>query len=532
MSGRPTLRDFDAKKIDAIFAPFDQCHAPGAAVGIAIESIPVYRKGFGRASVELPVLLSPSMRMRIGSTTKHMAALALMLLCEEGGAAIDDEIGKYLPELNEASRHATLRRLMSHTSGIRDVYQLSMFMHGFEPRVTDAEMLDYYRTIDDVEFVPGESWSYNNGGYLLVTAAIERITGQSLDEVLRRRIFQPLGMYDTQLRRWDGDFLPNSAALHMVDGKGGYRREGMGMELTGAGGVVSTMDDMLRWLRHMDSPVVGSAATWQLMKTPQRLANGTLTAYGFGLVPSRYRGVETLSHPGGVIGGNSQMIKVPSVKLDISIAVNRADANSIDLAYKVIDACMDGLDPATAAPQTSVAPGTYLSKRTGRVIELLAMGESRFVSVDAGMPMEIVPDREGVWRLAPMFSLIKQVFEVREASLRFSDFGNEDVLDRIEPPREAQLARTGEYRCESIAVTATLSQEGGQARLKTCGRRGAAKYDLKPLAPRVWQAKSRQPFSPMTGIVTFEEGREGFLLTGDRMRRLRFEESSDTARAG
>jgi len=89
MSGRPTL-NFDAKKIDAIFAPFDHSHAPGAAVGIAVDGVPVYRKGFGLASVELPVLLSPSMRMRIGSTTKHMAALALMLLCEDSKRDVRD----------------------------------------------------------------------------------------------------------------------------------------------------------------------------------------------------------------------------------------------------------------------------------------------------------------------------------------------------------------------------------------------------------------------------------------------------------
>jgi hypothetical protein len=416
-----------------------------------------------------------------------------------------------------------MRHLMSHTSGIRDAVQLSMFVHGLDPRVTDAEMLDCYRTIDDVDFPPGESWSYNNGGYILVTAAIERITGQSLDEVLRQRIFQPIGMYDTQLRRWDSDFLPNSAALHMVDGKGGYRKESMGMELTGAGGVVSTMDDMLRWLRHMDSPVVGSAGTWRLMTTPRRLANGTFTSYGFGLVPCRYRGMETLSHPGGVIGGNSQMIKVPSAKLDISIAVNRADANSIDLAYRVIDACLDGLEPASAAPQPSAGCGTYLSKRTGRVIELLAMGEARFVAVDAGMPMQIVPDREGVWRLAPMFSLLRQFLEIEADTLRFSDFGAEDVLARIQPSGAVQLgARAGTYRCAAIDVTAYLSQQGS-ATLKTCGRHGEAEYTLEPLTSHVWRAKSRLSFSPTAGIVTFVEGREGFLLSGDRMRRLRFE---------
>jgi len=524
MSERPTLKEFDPKKIDAIFAPFDQCHLPGAAVAIAVDGVPLYRKGFGLANQSLPVLLSPSIRMRIGSTTKHMTALAFMLLCEEGRAGIDDEIGKYLPELNEASRHVTLRHLLGHTSGLRDVVQISMFMHGMEPRITDAEMIDYYRTIDDVDFAPGERWSYNNGGYLLVTAAIERITGQRLDEVLSRKIFLPLGMYDTQLHRWDSEFLPNSAALHMIDGKGGYTKGSMGMELSGAGGVVSTMDDMLRWMRHMDSSVVGSAATWELMKTPQRLANGTFTGYGFGLMVDRYRGVATLAHAGGVIGGNSQLIKIPSAKLDISVAVNRADANSIDLANRIIDACLDGLEPVPAAPEAAAPSGTYLSKHTGRVIELSSGGGTRFASVDAGMPMPIVPHRDGTWRLIPMFSLLKQIFRVEEGSLRFSDFGNEEELKRIEPPGEAQLSgRAGRYRCEAIDVTAHLFEKGGCAHLETRGRDGEAQYDLKPLTSQVWQANGSLPFMPMGGIVTFVEGRDGFLLTGDRMRRLRFE---------
>lgn len=524
MSERPALKEFDPKKIDTLFAPFDQCHLPGAAVAIAIDGVPVYRKGFGLANQSLPVLLSPSIRMRIGSTTKHMTALAFMLLCEEGRAGIDDEIGKYLPELTEASRHVTMRRLLGHTSGLRDVVQISMFMHGMEPRITDAEMLDYYRTIDDVDFAPGESWSYNNGGYLLITAAIERITGQSLDEVLSRKIFRRLGMYDTQLHRWDSEFLPNTAALHMIDGNGGYTKGSMGMELSGAGGVVSTMDDMLRWMRHMDSPVVGSAATWELMKTPQRLANGTFTGYGFGLMVDRYRGMATLAHAGGVVGGNSQMIKVPSARLDISVAVNRADANAIDLANRIIDVCLDGLEPAGAQPEVAAPSGTYLSKRTGRVVEFSTSGEMRFVSVDAGMPMPIVPHRDGNWRLIPMFSLLKQVFRVEGGSLRFGDFGNEEELERIEPLAEQQPAgRAGRYRCEAIEVTAHLFEEGGSARLETRGRHGEAQYDLKALTSHVWKAKSRLPFMPMGGIIAFIEGRDGFMLAGDRMRQLRFE---------
>src|SRR6266404_604031 len=117
--------EFHERKIDTIFAELDVCHKPGAAVGIAIRGKPVYRKGFGLANMELPVVLSPTIRMRIGSTTKQFAALAYMLLCEEGRAGIEDPIGKYLPELHPVTHDVTLRQLLSHVGGLRDVFDIS-----------------------------------------------------------------------------------------------------------------------------------------------------------------------------------------------------------------------------------------------------------------------------------------------------------------------------------------------------------------------------------------------------------------------
>src|ERR1700674_4988641 len=84
--------DFDEGKIRRIFAELDQCSLPGAAVGIAIGGKLVYRRAFGLANMELPLVLSPTTRMRIGSTTKHFACLAYLLLCEEGLAGLDDPL--------------------------------------------------------------------------------------------------------------------------------------------------------------------------------------------------------------------------------------------------------------------------------------------------------------------------------------------------------------------------------------------------------------------------------------------------------
>lgn len=519
---KAAIADFDERKIDALFASVDQCHGPGAAVGIAIDGAPVYRKGFGLADMQLPVVLGTSTRMRIGSTTKHFVALAFMLLCEQGRADLDEQIGKYVPEVHESTARASMRRLLAHTSGVRDVYQISMFTSGLGRVVTGAELLDHYRTIEDVDFPSGRSWSYNNGGYLLVSAAIERITGQSLEEVLRRRIFEPVGMYDTCLRRWDTDYLANSAALHMVDPNGGFTRQTLGMELTGAGGVVSTMDDMLRWLRHMDAPLIGSAETWRLIKRPQELANRSHSAYGLGLVVDGYRGLDTLCHPGGVMGGNSQMIKVPAAGLDISIAVNRADVLAADLANRIIDLCVDGLE-TSPAPVGELACGAYLSRRTGRVITVSQRDGSAFVCVDAGMPMPLVPAAGGAWAPAPVFSFVRQTFAPIEGGLRFTEFGQRDDYERMAPVQGTPALPEGDYRCDGIGSRATVFKAGDDARLRIRGRHGEAQYDLRPLSERIWAAQSRDSLSPMAGVVTFSAAGGAFELTADRMKRIRFQ---------
>jgi CubicO group peptidase (beta-lactamase class C family) len=533
-----SIAELDEKKIDAIFAKIDQSNLPGAAVAVAIDGVPVYRKGFGLANMELPVTLSSSMRMRIGSTTKHFAALAFMLQCEDGLASPDDEIGKFIPELHEASRHVTMRHLMGHTSGIRDIISITMMFHGTGRPITDKELLAYYSTIDDVDFAPGTHWSYNNGGYMLLSIAIERIAGEPLADVLRKRIFAPLGMHDTMLRPWDSDFVPNSATLHMVDATGRYTRDYMGMEISGAGGMVSTMDDMLIWLKHMDAPTIGSAETWKAMKAPRDLTHGASTGYGFGLITSAYRGVETLSHSGGVMGGNSQMIKVPSAKLDISIAVNRSDLVGAMLANEIIDACVEGLDPLPETPkadeakteeasakaaEAKVSDRYFTSQRTGRVLGLSSQNKMQLLSVD-GMPgFPVTPDAAGVLRLPPMMSFMKQFATPEGTSLRFSDFGTEEVFTELEHKPDAKLGEhAGTYDAPMIDIQATFMQSEEGAQLRTTGRYGTASYKLEPITDRIWKAINMGPFQVIQFIVTFDEDGRGANITAGRMPNILF----------
>ena len=149
---------FDEAAIDLIFRGLDPHHEPGVVVAIAIEGSPVYRKAFGLANIELPAPLTPRMRMRIGSTTKHFVALSYLLLCEAGEADLDDEIGRHIPELHEENRRATVRQLLGHTSGLRDAFDYSMQLQGTNLRVTEAQMLAFYCAGEGVNFEPETDW--------------------------------------------------------------------------------------------------------------------------------------------------------------------------------------------------------------------------------------------------------------------------------------------------------------------------------------------------------------------------------------
>jgi D-aminopeptidase len=518
--------EFDEAKIDSIFRDLDQCHFPGAAVGIAICGDPVYRKGFGLASMELPLVLSPTIRMRVFSVTKQFTALAYMLLCEDGKAAIDDSIRTHLPELHPVTDKVTMRQLMGNISGLRDVHELSWVFSGTGRATTREELFSLYRLIDDVNDAPCSSFNYNNGGFLLLSMAIERISGQSLKEFFRERIFQPLGMNDSMLRPLDSDFVANSATLHNTDASGKFEKSYLGGSHSGEGGIVSTVEDMLRWMAHMDTPVVGNSNTWETMKSPHQLSNGTLTGYGLGLMSDRYRGAHTIGHSGGGLGGSAQIVKVARFNLDVVVLVNRQDVFAATLADKVLDACLPKSNKFDGTPKRISKTGVFCSRSSSRLIQLFAKAGEQYASID-GQDIPMCADCDGVLWPSGNYRFIKQAIAVSGDSrtpeeIRLSDFGNIDELRVVQPPKSHMLAGlAGRYRSHATGIEVTIADSDAGARLTTFGHFGIALFELECLAEGIWRAKSTRAFW-LGGILTFERERGSFHFSNWRTKRLTF----------
>jgi CubicO group peptidase (beta-lactamase class C family) len=520
---------FHEKTIDSIFCDIDSVHRPGAAIGIAIRGVPVYRRGFGVANMELPILLTPTTRMRVASVTKQFTCLAYLLLCEEGLAELDRSIQSYVPELDSVASEVTMKHLMGHVSGLRDVLDIKWQFSGACCETSTDALLRLYKDIHDANALPGATWRYNNGGYFLLSIAIERITGQTLGDVLRERIFVPLRMYDTVLRCYDNDFSANSAALHTLSRRGGFEKSHFGGAIMGEGGVVSTVDDMLRWLAHMDAPIVGSAETWDLMKTPLKLNNGVKTNYGLGLVNAAYRGAHAIHHPGGLMGGSSHMLKIPAVGLDVAIMVNSDDFNATVLLEKVLDACLTGLD----SPYDTCSPtyhGVFRSLATGNVVQLFASEGNQIVSLN-GNDVPFVAEGNGVLRPASIWSFVNQNFTMigdpkLPSSMALSDHGNIDQFVRIIPgkvtdPRSFQ----GSFSSDETSTKCAISLIGNSLQLRTFGQFGSVLYHLVSLGEDAWRVELSDalPRWPGAGgIIVFGDEGQQFHFYSERTNALRF----------
>ena len=544
VSGKVPAVIFDEKKIDAIFGSLNQCRLPGAAVGIALAGRPVYRKGFGLANMELPVVLTPSIRLRIGSTTKHFTCLAYLLLCQDGKAGIDDSVGKYFPELHPVIHKVTMRQLMGNTSGIRDVYHLVDLFNdsyckyaGAAQSIRSDELLAMYREIDDVNVPPDTTWIYNNGGWLLLSAAIEKISGASLERFMKDRIFEPVGMHDTLLLRSDTNFIENRASQHVVNTNGGFERLYWGMDShVGAGAMVSTVDDMLRWMAHMDAPIVGNEHTWRHMKSSGRLVNGTFTGYGLGLVIDSYRGIKTLHHGGNALGGNAQMLKVPELGLDVVIIVNRQDVSGVALTYEVLDACVTNLSPQSEPCRPPFSKGTYRSPASGRVVQLYDRDGRQFASV-GGLDLPVERDANGVlwctdiWREGKVGVKLIGGAEAPE-EIRLMEFGNIDelVLEK-NSFKEVDASRIlGAYRLSGAVVEALIQENSTDTVLHAAGPFGAVDYRLEALSELIWRAKPAAPsrVGYLGGILIFSKDRSAFTFSNYQMRSLVFRRVSES----
>src|SRR5687768_207586 len=252
------LRDARALRADSVFERFDRTTSPGCALGVYQDGKIQYARGYGMASLEHGVALSPRSVLDVGSISKQFTAMAILMLQKEGKLSLDDPIRKYIPEMPAYADKITFRRALSQTSGLRDLYT----MWGQTGRTFAGDTVDALRVITrsaEPNYEPGARYLYTNSGWILAAQTIYRLTGKTLAQFAQERIFSPLGMHDTRYLADVTTIIPNGAEGYAPRPGGGFRvsRSTYDGAIVGAGAVHTSVEDFGRWLNNYDSATVG-----------------------------------------------------------------------------------------------------------------------------------------------------------------------------------------------------------------------------------------------------------------------------------
>ena len=349
-------------RIDSVFRRFGAPGSPGCALGVMRGGKLAYAKGYGLASIELGVPITPATVFDIGSVSKQFTALAVVLLAQDGKLSLDDEIQKYLPEIPRYGRPVTLRHLLHHTSGIRDYIDLLSWSGVQEESVTgDREALEILTRQKDPNFVAGAEFLYSNSGFFLLSVMVRRASGQSLREFAAQRIFGPLGMTHTFYLDRHDEIVPGKAASYAPARPAGFRLALANWEQTGDGAVQTTVEDLLRWDGNFGSGAVGGAAAIRELESTGVLNDGKAIEYALGLNVDTYRGLRRVSHGGSWAGFRAQLTRFPEQRVAISTLCNVANAVPSSLATRVAEVV---LGAAFTAPPPSQGPFTPLPGAT------------------------------------------------------------------------------------------------------------------------------------------------------------------------
>ncbi|MCH7780846.1 MAG: beta-lactamase family protein, partial [Acidobacteria bacterium] len=242
-----TRADELSDKIDAIMAEAYPGDGPGAAVIAVRDGKVLYRGAHGLADLESGVPLTAESVFRLGSITKQFTSAAILLLVERGELSLSDPLTKFLPDYPTHGHTITVENLLTHTSGIFNYTSIPGYMQTkIRAHLSTEELVNAFKD-HEINFAPGEQWSYSNSGYVLLGAIIEKVSGQSYEEFVQRNIFDVLGMHGSYYGSHTR-IIPNRA--HGYGGAPGNWSNSAFLSMTqphAAGSLLSTVDDMARW---------------------------------------------------------------------------------------------------------------------------------------------------------------------------------------------------------------------------------------------------------------------------------------------
>lgn len=352
-------------KVDALFTEWASTATPGCSFAASQDGKVLYSRGFGMANLEYDAPNRARTRFHVASVSKQFTAASIALLVIEKKISLDDPVRRYVPELGDFGTPMLVRHLVHHTSGLRDHWEILDFSgwRYSHDLITDDDVLSVLSLQKRLHFMPGAKYRYSNSNYLLLAKIVERVSGQTLREFATQRFFEPLGMDDTHFRDDFTEVERNFAYGYERDGDV-FKTSVTNFNTVGATSLLTTAEDLMRWQENLRSGRVGGPGFIAQMHERDRLNDGSLNDYAFGVVHGEYRGLSVVEHSGADAGYLSELIGFPDQRFDVAVLCNTNEADTGKLARGIAAVYLGELmKPELGANKVSPARELSLSAR-------------------------------------------------------------------------------------------------------------------------------------------------------------------------
>jgi len=317
-------------------------HIPGLSIAVSLPGGKVIEESYGLANVEYKQPVEKDSIFAIGSISKTFTAIGIMMLQEEGKLIVNDRITKYFPQY-PGWNEITLRHLLQHTSGIKDVTDVEPFKGNQGKDWTPQEVVTVIAR-EPLDFEPGQKAKYSNTGCIILGLVIEKITGVSYGDFLAAKITKPLGMAHTALGS-NSALVPKRVSGYVYAGSL-MNAEYASLALPYAsGGILSTPSDLIRLVKVFRGEGLLKEKSIREMFGPAHLNNGTRyessdpglkMTFGYGLDSIVLKDKIIPAKTGGISGFNSFFAYFPESQTMVAVTANLS--NSLQDLLIIVDA--------------------------------------------------------------------------------------------------------------------------------------------------------------------------------------------------
>ncbi|MBN8810553.1 MULTISPECIES: serine hydrolase [unclassified Sphingomonas] len=312
----------DVARMDKVAAAEADSGAFMGAVLVAQDGRILFDKGYGSANLEWKIPNDGETKFRLGSITKQFTAASILLLQERGKLRLDAPVKTYLPDAPAAWDKVTVFHLLTHSAGIPNFTSFDEYSASRTQATTLDALIARFRG-KPLDFAPGERHSYSNSGYVLLTAIIEKASGQPYAAFVAENLFKPLGMADSGYDS-HAQVIPHRASGYSPRAGLVVNADYIDMSIPqGAGALYSTTHDLLKWETGLWGGKLLKPELLAAMRTPYK------DNYALGIVAVARDGSTTLSHGGGIEGFNTWLGYDPDRRITVVVLAN-LNGNSAD----------------------------------------------------------------------------------------------------------------------------------------------------------------------------------------------------------